>query len=205
MATPLFGYPVKYCIAEQEETKYHEETGEYERECKNVSKESAKYVYLDIDKKKEFKYQPKVDLFRRDFFDGQWLFTKTIIKSSADSATGFHQSFRSANLVDFVHTPNSLQIVDTKQYKNSLDEKDRVTGLSIPVEWKEYEIDRDSGIINTIVFREREDIDNPDVSRPYFKIKFLELVRNEIGNDKGLIADPGSIFIEPGVYFSFYC
>ncbi len=204
VATPLFGYPVEYCVAEQEETRYHEKTEEYERECKNVPKESAKYVYLDIDRKKILKYQPKVDLFPRDFFDGQWLFSKTIIKSSADSITGFHQSFRSANLVDFVHTPDSLQIVDTKQYENSLDEKDRITGLSIPVDWKEYEIDRDSGVINEIVFREREDIDNPDVSRPYFKIKFLELIKNEIGNSKEqLIVDLGRVFIEPGVYFSF--
>ena len=168
VATPILGYPVVYCIAEQEETRYREKTGEYERECKGISKTAAKYISLDTTNKKVFKYRPKNDHFPQDFFKGQWLFSKTIIKSSGDVSTGFHQSFRSANLVEFEPTPNSLQVVDTKQYENALEEKDRIVDLSIPVEWKEYEVDRDSGVINRGIFREREDTDKPDIKRSYF-------------------------------------
>ena len=203
VATPLLGYPVKYCIAEQEETKYDEKTGKYERECQNISRESAQYIHLDVNNKRVFQYLQKWDHFPRDFFDGQWFYTKTVIKSSGNSETGQHQSFRSANLVEFIPDSNgtSLQVTDTEQYKNSLEEQDRVVGLSIPVKWKEYEIDSDSGVINPSVFGEREDIHNSDVERPYFEIQFEELVKNEVKGNQS--ADISDVLIEPGVYFSF--
>ena len=199
IATPLVGYPIDYCVAEKIINANHEETGQSRPKCTGVSRKSAKYIHLVEERKTVFRYLPKVDVFPSDFFKGQWFFVKTIIKSSGDKTTGFHQSFDSANLVEFGNTPDSLKVLDASGYE--IDEKDQVTGFSIPVEWKQYEIARDSDIIHK--FAERESEVNKDVDREYFRIKFKDLVRNEVPHaSQGTVAETDSVFITDD-YFSF--
>ncbi len=198
VATPLVGYPVDYCEAEKILNANLEETGQSRPRCIGVSRKTATYIHLVEDSKAVFEYLPKVDIFPSDFFDGEWFFVKTIIKSSGDRATGFHQSFNSANLVEFDKTPDSLKVLDASGYE--IDEKDQVTGFSIPVEWKEYEMARDSDIIHR--FAERESETGTDITRDYFRIKFQELVQNEVSVSSSTVAETDSVFITDD-YFSF--
>ncbi len=197
IATPLVGYPVYYCVAEKILNVNHEETGQSRPRCEGVGQETAQYIRLRKQDKRVFSYQPKVDIFPNDFFDGQWFFVKSVVKSSEDTLTGFHQAFRSANLVEFGKTPDNLRISDASGYE--IDEKDQVISFAIPVQWKEYEIDRDSDIIHK--FAERDSHKTPDIERPYFKIKFKELARIESNNDS-IPAEIEVIFITDD-YFSF--
>lgn len=199
IATPLVGYPIDYCVAEEIINANREKTGQSRPKCTGVSRKSAKYIHLVEERKTVFQYLPKVDVFPSDFFKGQWFFVKTIIKSSGDSVTGFHQSFDSANLVEFDNTPDSLKVLDASGYE--IDKRDQITGFSIPVEWKQYEVARDSDIIHK--FAERESEVNRDVDREYFKIKFKDLIRNEVSHaNQGTVAGTDSVFITDN-YFSF--
>ena len=199
IATPLVGYPIDYCVAEKILNTNHEETGQSRPKCIGVSQKTAQYIHLVEDSKTVFQYLPKVDIFPSNFFDGQWFFVKTIIKSSGDRTTGFHQSFSSANLVELEKTPESLKVLDASGFE--IDKKDQITGFSIPVEWQEYEIARDSDIIHR--FEERVSETGTDITRDYFKIKFKELVKNEVNvSSSSHVAETDSVFITDD-YFSF--
>lgn len=198
VATPLVGYSVDYCVAERILNANHEETGESRPKCGGVSKKSAKYIRLIEGSKTDFEYLTKVDVFPHDFFKGQWFFVKTIVKSSKDAFTGFHQSFSSANLIEFGKTPNSLKILDASGYE--IEEKDQVTGFSIPVNWTAYKVGYSSDIIHR--FKEEEDNKSRDVERPYFKIRFKELIHNEVRTSSDVVAETEEVFITDD-YFSF--
>ena len=199
VAAPLVGYPIDYCVAEKILDSNHQETGQSRPKCDvDVTQESATYIRLIDSRKQVFQYQPKIDIFPSDFFKGEWFFVKTFIKSSLNAFTGFHQSFASANLVEFKKNPDSLRIVDASGYK--IREEDKVTGFSIPVEWKEYEMARDSDVIHQ--FSERENSKSRDIERPYFKIKFKKLVENEIQTNNTVIAETNSVLYTDN-YFSF--
>ena len=206
IATPVVGYPIQYCVAEKILNINNEQTGQSRAKCEGVAKKNAEYIRLREQDKKVFNYQPKVDVFPESFFNGQWFFVKSIVKSSQDAITGSHQSFKSAYLVEFDKAPDSLKVSDASGYE--IEEKDKVIGSAIPVEWKEYEIDRDSDIINS--FAERQRTKTQDIKMPYFKIRFKDLAQTEItatATDKN--KDPDSITAETETvfitddYFSF--
>ena len=198
VATPLVGYPVDYCVAEKVLNTNHEETGLNRPKCTGVSLEDAGYVSFQRNRKQVFEYQPKVDIFPRDFFNGKWFFVKTDIRTSHDMTTGFHLDFESAKLVELENTVDSLKIKDADGYE--IEEKDKVTSFAIPVEWKSYEIARDSNIIHT--FAERENQSGKDIDRPYFRIKFQDLAQSEaIGS--GVVAVETESVVVTDSYFSF--
>ena len=195
VATPLVGYPIEYCIPKKILDNNNKETGQYDFKCKDVKKEDATHVRL-IENKSVFSYVPKVDIFPSDFFKGDWFFVGTIIKSSGDQSTGGlgrHQDFQNAALIEFEKTADSLKTVDTHQYQ--LDEKDKSTSFSIPVEWKEYKMAGDSGTLDKYKFSEEEKTTTADIERPYFIIKFNKLA-------EGDNTEIGKINIEDD-YFSF--
>ena len=178
LATPLVGYPIQYCVPEKKENQYGEKTDQSRAKCEGISPENAKYVQFNLDKKQEFTYKPKWDLFPRDFFNGEWFFVRTVVRTSegrSDQIGG--RFFTPAHLVEFVKTSNSLQVKDASGY--DMKEGDRVKSYSIPVVWKDYEIDRDSGRIRN--FQEKEKDYTMDVERPYFTIDFEELKWQEGG------------------------
>lgn len=183
-AVPLVGYSIKYCVTEERLDSNHKKTGQLRFKCEGVTKEEATFISLGESSKSVFSYLSKVDIYRSDFFVGDWFFVETIIKSSGDKATGFgrHQGFENAALVEFEKTSDSLEAVDTKKYQ--LDEKDTVSNFSIPVEWKEYKIRGDSGTLDKYAFSEEEKITTQDIERPYFIINFKKLAgqNQEIGN-----------------------
>lgn len=196
VATPLVGYPIEYCIAKVSLNINNEKTGKHIPQCIGISKSSAQYIRLREDRKQVFKYKSKIDIFPKDFFNGQWFYIRTIIKSPERNIDSIgHQPFASANLVEFKKTSKSLNIVDASGYQ--MKEEDRVATLFIPVEWKEYEIDRDSDIMTH--FSEREKVNTVDITRPYFKIRFEDLIQTE---QKDGIKEIKNVFITDD-YFSF--
>ena len=178
LATPLVGYPIDYCVAEREVNNNHEVTGRNLRKC-GVPKTSAQYIFLDKNQKNVFNYLPKLDLFPKEYFlNGKWFFVKTIIESSNEEEIGAHRQFASANLINFVESGNSLEAVDATDTDGSC-KNEKVTGFSIPVEWKEYEITRDSEIIK--FFGEREtNVSGKDIDKTYLKVKLNEMAKNGV-------------------------
>ena len=92
-----------------------------------------------------------------NFFDGTWFYWRTVIETSEKAVKTDHQSDIPPRLVEFKKAPTKLIIVDAN---DDIAEEDRVRSMFIPVSWKEYEMDRNMGVVREIVTRE-------DVERPY--------------------------------------
>ena len=196
VATPLVGYPIEYCVAKVSLNNNNEKTGKHVPQCIGIAQSSAQYIRLREDRKQVFKYNSKIDIFPQDFFNGQWFYTRTIIKSPERDINAIgHQPFESAHLVEFKKASKRFNVVDASGYQ--MKEEDRVATLFIPVDWKEYELNRDSDIMTH--FSERENTHTVDITRPYFKIKFEELIRTE---QKSGVKEVKNVFITND-YFSF--
>ena len=75
-----------------------------------------------------------------------------------------------------------MVVEDTKSY--NLREGDEEISLFIPIKWKEYEKDQDTGAFKS--FGEREKPKGiQDVERPYFSLDFNRLIDIEKGNYSG--------------------
>lgn len=177
LAVPLVGYPIKYCRTEPVLDDNYDKTGQVRPVCERVQPEKAEYIELRESEKQVFKYLPKLDTFPKDFFDGQWFYRRTIVQSPGQSHVG-HNIFQPAHLVEFHKTPEKLDGLDASGY--NLTKNDRLRALFIPVEWQDYEIERDSESIINENFRERLKQETHDVSKPWFKIKYEDLVQNEV-------------------------
>ena len=178
-ATPLVGYTVEYCEPEKIFNDDYEETNVYRPKCYSVPRQSSEYVQLNGETKTVFQYASKLDVFPSNFFDGKWYAVKTVVKSSERASEEIgHQTFENALLVEFRKTTTGLQAVDASGYQ--LKEEDQLASFFIPVEWKEYKMDRDTNILHQLAEQESER--QVDVQRPYFKINFqtiLSLVEKE--------------------------
>ena len=171
-AAPLVGYPVKYCVPEKDKTDYSEERELYIAQCKGVPSTAAEYVFLDT-QEKPFEYKSKYDLYPADFFTGKWFYRRTVIRTSEDQVTAVgHQPFEAADLVTFEKTSDGLKLVDAGGEELKAQDK-RAASLLLEVDWKEYELDRDSERFKT--FGEREKDRKKDIERSHFKIKFEKL------------------------------
>ena len=82
LATPLVGYALEYCEPEKLKNTDYEETEIYRPKCYSVAKDSTIYVRLQEETKTVFKYVSKLDIFPKDFFDGQWYAVSTVVKTS---------------------------------------------------------------------------------------------------------------------------
>ena len=188
MATPLVGYKVRYCTAEVIKNANNEKTGQYRPKC-DVLPQEAEYISFQKNNKQMFTYQPKVNIFPSDFFDGRWFFTWTVVASSERSSTnaGEHVGMTSAQLIEFKKEPGRLLGIDASGI--DMADKDKTQALSIPVSWKEYEIKTDSDIIYS--FGETEAVTKAETKRPYFKILFNTLLggRNSIPLKEVVITD----------------
>ena len=177
LATPLVGYPVEYCLPEKDKNILGETVDQSIPYCEGISLGSAKYIRFQTDEehRKLFEYKEKLDLFSADFFNGEWFYLKTEIQSSTkikDNDDIKDPSFQTASLVEFQKKSNHLAVMDSSQY--GLDEKDRQPVLFIPVQWKEYELDRDLNFFNSFSEREKKPA-GQDVKRPYFLLDFQQL------------------------------
>ena len=169
VAVPLAGYRIDYCKGEVKLNTYDEETGKDRPVCKRVSLKEAQYIRLWEDTKKRFKYLPKRDLFPKDFFKGRWFYVRTLVKSPQMREIG-HRPFQAARLVEFDHTPNTLEVQDASGYKEVEKREDKVRAFFIPVERQDYRIKRDSENI-AAGFKEELNDKGPDIERPWFKIE----------------------------------
>ena len=177
LAVPLVGYPIRYCRTEAILDDNYDKTGQVRAVCERVQPKEAEYIELRESGKQVFKYLPKLDTFPHDFFDGQWFYRRTIVQSPGQSHVG-HNIFQPAHLVEFHKTPEKLDGLDASGY--NLTKNDRLRALFIPVEWQDYEIARDSESIINENFSERLKQETHDVSKPWFKIKYDDLVQNEV-------------------------
>ena len=199
LAAPLVGYALEYCEPKKVLNADYEETNVHRPKCYAVPKDSTAYIRLKEETKTVFKYTSKLDVFPRNFFDGQWYVVSTVVKSSESNIEEVgHQNFENALLVEFTKTTHGLQAVDASGYQ--LKEEDRLVSFFIPVEWKEYRITRDSNILQDLVEQESER--RVDIERPYFKIKFQELLNNESTNGNQERRELKNIFITDD-YFSY--
>ena len=184
LAVPLVGYPVEYCVAEVIPDINDRETGQYRIKCEGIQMKYAEYIRLKEGKKQVFQYKSKPDLFPRDFFNpkenedkkDKWFYVRTVVKSPENDVVG-HQPFVPSNLVEFHPAAGKLDILDAGGY--DIKSEDKIRALFIPVEWIDYQIKRDSENLHPD-FSEEEKKHVHDRKLRYFKIKFKDLVKNEI-------------------------
>ena len=183
LAVPLVGYPIQYCVPEVVPDINDRETGQYRPKCEGIQMKYAEYVYLEEGNKKVFQYKAKPDLFPRNFFNltesegkkDKWFYVRTVVKSPKNTKVG-HQLFLPSNLVEFHPASRKLDVLDASGYVKS---EDKLRALFIPVEWVDYQIKGDSEILHpSFSEEEKRDIHNKDLR--YFKIRFEDLVENEI-------------------------
>ena len=198
LAAPLVGYPLEYCVPDKHETAHFEKTDLDVAVCEGVSISSAKYVRFQTMGKQLFSYQPKLDIFPANFFNGKWFYLRTIVRTSERDADSIgHHPFVSSHLVEFRKKSQHLEVVDASGYE--VDDKDKVTAVFIPVKWKEYEMDRNVNMFKS--FSEREKTKTPDVKRPYFQLDFQRLTAL-VGGGPELKAVVERVYITDD-YFSF--
>ena len=176
LAVPFVGYAVKYCQAVKI-LKNNKETLKSRPLCKGMppAGKPVKYIRLWEHKKQVFEYLQKLNFFQRDFFQGQWLHFKTILRSSLEINSKIeHPSFQTARLVKFQPSIGKMDVVEA----NNLKQDDEKRVLFIPVKWTDYEIARESENLNPR-FQERLREDIHTINRPYLEIKFDELINNE--------------------------
>ena len=184
LAVPLIGYPIKYCIAQIIPDINERETGQYEPNCEGIKLKYAEYIKLNEGEKQIFEYTDKPDLFPKDFFTLQeserekynWFYVRTIVKSPENKVVG-HQLFQPANLVEFHSDSGKLNVLDASGYE--ILPEDKLRTLFIPVEWIDYQIERDSENLDPS-FSEEAKVYDYDTNLRYFKIKFDDLVKNKI-------------------------
>lgn len=195
LAVPLVGYSVEHCVPEVIPDKNYRETGQYRPLCEGIRR--GKYIRLKETAKQLFQYEEKWDFFPRDFFSGQWFYHRTVVRSPETSEVG-HTLFDSAHLVEFHPTVGKLDVLDASSDK--IKKEDRIPALFIPVEWADYRIKRDSENLDPS-FSEEIIAKVYDSSLRYLKIKFKELVENQIPNYSGE-KTLKAVFITDN-YFSF--
>ena len=176
LAVPFVGYPVEYCEAVKVLDSNIRETRKSRPLCKGVKLDKpVKYIRLWAHKKQVFQYLQKLDFFQKDFFEGEWFHSRTLIRSPSDRITHIeHSSFQSARLVKFHPSLGKMDVVEM----HNLKQDDERRALFIPVRWTDYEIARDSENLHRS-FSERLKEDIHEVNRPYLEIKFDELITNE--------------------------
>ena len=183
LAVPLLGYPIEYCVPEALPDINDRETGQYRIKCEGIQMKYAEYIQLKEGEKQVFQYKSKPDLFPRDFFNAKsegkkdkWFYVRTVVRSPENRIVG-HQPFLPSNLVEFHPAAGKLDILDAGGY--NIKPEDKIRALFIPVEWIDYQIKRDSENLHPD-FSEEEKKNIHDRNLRYFKIKFEDLVKNEI-------------------------
>ena len=189
LAVPLVGYPIEYCKAVPVLNAFNEKTSKYRPLCEGISKrQQVPYIRLAEDEKKVFEYLPKPDLFKRDFFEGQWFYVKTELRAPNDEDDQKKKKdFKAAHLVEFHPTLEHIDVLDSGLYNLRPDDRTRV--LFIPVKWGDYEMARDLESLNSS-FSERLKKDH-NTDRPYFAIQFDELIAKEYGLFRGIEEETG--------------
>lgn len=202
LATPLVGYLIDYCVPEHKEDDYGHLSDVIVPNCEGVAVESARYVKFQTGGKKLFQYKEKWDLFPADFFNGEWFYLRTVIETSEKEADNIgHQPFDPAHLVEFRKDNEQLVVEDTSAY--NLREGDKAISLFIPVKWKEYEKDRDTGGFNS--FGEREKPQGAqDIKKPYFSLDFNRLASIEKGNYSGQFSVQRVLITDDSFHFNIH-
>ena len=148
------------------------ETLKFRPVCKKmqISDESEGYIRLWEYDKKVFQYQQKLDFFPKDFFEGKWLYYSTYIRTTSEVTP----KFMYAKIVEFHPSLGKLDVLEVNDLR--LEDEDRV--LFIPVEWLDYEIAKNSEYLDPAFSERLKDV--PESQRHYLRIKFDELVKNEL-------------------------
>ena len=119
LATPLVGYPVKYCVSEKEKNEYGETTDQSTPNCEGIPVGSARYVNFETDEKhkKPFEYMEKTGSFSGGFFQWRLVFFSRQSFSPGDDKPDQEALFsKTAHLVEFQKQSDYLAVVDSRQY-----------------------------------------------------------------------------------------
>ncbi|MCY4512366.1 MAG: hypothetical protein OXB86_01610 [Bdellovibrionales bacterium] len=180
LATPLVGYPISYCVPENAEDDYGHTLDLIVPLCEGIAVKNAQYIDFLTKQKQLFQYEPKLDIFPENFFNGEWFYFRTVVEAGEKKANFIgHQPIEMANLVEFEKDENQFLVKDSTKYQE-LKEQDQIPNLFIPVKWKEYKMDRDGEAFNQ--FREVEDKDIKNVEKPYFTLNFKQFADIEREN-----------------------
>ena len=174
-AAPLAGYPVKYCRAVPHRNIHEELTGKYRAQCEGVDPKAAQYILLAEGKQQRFRYLPKPHLFPKNYFDGQWFYNRTVVRSPGRQDTG-HNPPKAARLVEFHAEEGRFAVKDAAGW--NLREDDKIRALFIPLEHQGYRIAAESESSLSAGFTEElEEIHS--LNLPWLKLKLNDLVQNE--------------------------
>ena len=190
LAVPLVGYPAKYCKAVRVKGYNNiKETSIHRPLCKGLSP-NTEYVRLsNISLNKQvFEYKQKLDFFPRDFFEGQWLYAKIRLRSSMNNLRAV---VKSARLVKFHPALRKLDVLED----NNLKQDDEIRTLFIPVEYRDYEINKDSERLDSSFSERYKDVD--ESQSPYLQVLFNEA----FGADKRGISIKSAVITQD--YISF--
>ncbi len=177
IAAPLVGYPIKYCKAEVLKNDDYEDTGQYRPKCEDISQKSAEYIQFNQIDKNVFQYEPKMDYFPSDFFNGKWFFTETVIATNENASLNrIHTGFQMGTLVEFKKEPERLLAVESSGI--NIEDKDKQRTIAIPIEWEDHSFDFSD---KKATFKEKMQDKIRDINRPYFKILFNKLLGENSG------------------------
>ena len=161
---PFIGYSILYCKVEPIRNPQQEKTIEFKTEDCNVkSSKEKEYLLINLGKKQVFKYLDKTNTFLADFFKGDFFVADSQINSSVE------HKFVTADLMltTFKKTSESLESIDKS---GGIINELSPPFYTIPVQWQEFELDKQNDIFKTFGEKLNEETDYKN--RPFVRMSF---------------------------------
>jgi hypothetical protein len=187
LAVPLMAYSVKYVKVERVKNSDNEDT-KSKAEYSVQTRAEANAMRIDYNSAQLFEAIAKNNVFRSQYFTGEWFFAETIVAASADEqvilgfGNGVDQNLQSTTRIKFIQTESYLKAVNVN-IDDRLDKNDDVnlaTVISIPASWKDFEATpqgRDKSL------REREMTTRDWSERRFIELDFERLQNIDLGNE----------------------
>ena len=163
---PFIGYPIEYCKAESIRNNFQEITNLVRAECDSDPSEERNYIRISIGRKQVFQYLDKQDIFPADYFDGDWFFARVRINSNIEGEI----AAVSSALTTLKKDSDSLVVIDSSG--NIIRDVNEIL-YNIPVEWKEFELDKDNERFSR--FGERPNENKNYRTRSHLKVLFQKI------------------------------
>ncbi|MCE3011030.1 MAG: zinc-dependent metalloprotease [Proteobacteria bacterium] len=187
LAVPLMAYSVRYLKVERVKNSDNEDT-KTKAEYSVQTRAEANAMRIDYNSAQLFESISKNNVFRSQYFTGEWFFAETIVAAPAEEqvvlgfGNGIDQNLQSTTRIKFIQTESYLKAVNVN-IDDRLDKNDDVnlaTVISIPARWKDFEAipqGRDKAL------REREVTTRDWSERKYIELDFEKLQNIDLGNE----------------------
>ncbi len=210
VAVPLVGYPIKG-FYNTENVEVNRQKSDRIVEAGAKSKDSAKFFKLDLSGRVLYKFQEKMDVFSKEYFNGtdgksEWYFAQTVVGVAADGPVSqgwiLAQEDRDLNTLSkirFVLDRDEIKAINTNVDPriNTKDPVNQFPLVTIPAEWKDYR-PTPSGT-NSIAMTEEENKLSDWEKRKYIKLNFEKASTLTIADSKFKFVD----LVIGNDYFSF--